>query len=168
MATFQSVLKGGSIGPGASFPENCYFEGVTIIATCQFGKGSIFKKCKFQKCCPKHNQNPPSQIKESIVEDCTLESVSIDAKSLSINNKSTGYKVQDMGVKNPRPQAYGTTAGVRLKWDYCGSDEVPCPNKGVLVAPPAGKGQGQVHPLIKDSCDPCDLTLIVGSGSATT
>lgn len=92
----------------------------------------MFVNCKFQKCCPKYNNNPPSQVTKSVVENCTLESVTLDKECLSVNNTSTGYKVQDNGVKNPKPQKWGNQETFCLC--YC----VPptgCDKDGVSVAP---------------------------------
>lgn len=168
MPFFQQIVSGGSIGPGATFPDNCYFENVTILATCTFGKGSIFKNCSFQKCCPKPNNNSPSKVVESIVENCSLESVSIDAKSLSINNKSTGYMVQDMGVKNPEGQARGVTEQSKLSWTLCETVEQACPTNGIVVhAPKEGSGKAVVNNTYNIDCEnPCNVTLVVGPGTA--
>lgn len=94
--SYRKVYKGQTFSPGTKFPEYCYFEGCTIQATCTFGVGCHFINCTFQKCCPSQNNNPPSEIKAGIVENCTLEAVSLDAETLGVNNKNTGYKVQDL------------------------------------------------------------------------
>lgn len=97
--SYKKVYKGKNFPPNTKFPERCYFEGCTFKATCTFGVGCHFINCKFEKCCPKQNNNPPSQVKEAIVENCTLESVTLDAKTLGKNNKSTGYMVTDNSYK---------------------------------------------------------------------
>lgn len=97
--SYKKVLKGQTLGPGASFPDNCYFENCIIKATCSFGPGCHFINCTFQKCCPKNNNNQPSKVKSGIVVNSKLESVSLDKNTLGDNNTSTGYMVSDMSYK---------------------------------------------------------------------
>lgn len=61
---FQQVITGGTYGPGASFPDYCYFEGVTFRATCTFGAHCHFVGCTFvkHKNCNKCPYNPPSEV----------------------------------------------------------------------------------------------------------
>lgn len=115
--SYQQVLKGQTLGPGATFPDYCYFENCTINATCTFGVGCHFVGCTFKRCCPKPNTNKPSEIKSGIVVNSTLESVSLDNNTLGHHNTSTGYMVTDMSYKRS-----GVTHGEGLsseKMDCC-------------------------------------------------
>lgn len=93
---YQQYYKGQTFPPGSTFPDHVMFESCTFKATCTFGVGCHFDGCKFQRCCPRPNNNSPSKIKSGIVVNSTLESVSLDANTLGHNNTNTGYMVTDM------------------------------------------------------------------------
>ena len=133
----QQVHKGKTFPPGSSFPDYCEFENCTFQATCTFGVGCHFIGCNFQRCCPKHNNNRPSEIKSGIVVNSTLESVSLDANTLGYNNRNTGYMVQDMSYKRD-----GIVHGTGQR-----SDQMDCCALGVTLSP-TDKG-------VVITCDPC-------------
>lgn len=132
--SYQQVLKGQTLGPGATFPDYCYFENCQIKATCTFGTGCHFVGCTFLKCCPKPNSNAPSQIKSGIVVDSTLESVSLDENTLGHNNTNTGYMVTDMSYSR-RGITHGT-AQSSTAMDCCAGVSISPTDVGAVAQCP--------------------------------
>lgn len=131
---FQKIFKGQTFPPNTVFPEHCYFEGCTFQASCKIAAGSVVKGCTFVKCCPKPYSNPNSEVKDSIVVDSTLEYVTIDKGTLSVNNKNTGNRVQDNGWKRD-----GVVVGSEEKFCLCYCVfPTPC-QQGVSVPPKDGE-----------------------------
>lgn len=118
--SYKQVYKGGTFGPGQTFPEFCEFENCTFLAQCKFGVGCHFINCKFKKCCPKHYTNPWSIVKESILENCSLEYVVVDAKSLLKSPKIIQASVA--GRIDPGGVSRGPTSTLeRTSNDCCGN-----------------------------------------------
>lgn len=164
MANFTQIIENTTIGPGAVFPENCYFKNVTILAQCKFGKGCIFENCTFQKCCPKPYSNPNSEVTESIIKNSYLEYVTVDERSLLDNNQK-GDRAIILAKENPAGQATGATDGKNITWYHgCPTDEVPCPPLGVVISAPTGSGEPLVNPLYQAGCD-CENTNSSPDGS---
>lgn len=157
--SYQKVYKGKTFTPGKKFPERCYFEGCTIQATCTFGEGCYFVDCTFQKCCPSQNNNPPSVIKAGIVENCTLESVTLDKETLGVNNKSTGYKVKDKSWSRD-----GIVRGDKESVCLCYLTE-PNPCKGVSLA---SKENEPATPEPVETCKPCTPNRGYGDSPTNT
>lgn len=133
---FQQVFKGGQFGPGMSFPKNCYFENCTFKAPCKFQEGCIFKGCKFVRCCPPYYTNPWSEVKKGVLENCTLDYVTVDSQSLLKNCKPMQANVA--GRMNPPGRGLGNTAAT--------SHSARCEECGLIVIP----SKKQFHP---GSCD---------------
>lgn len=130
---FQQVHKGGTFGPGASFPEYCYFDGCTFYAQCTFGPGSMFKNCTFLKCCPKYYTNPNSTVKQSILENCFLEYITVDSESL-VANCSKGIRAIVLASENPRPQQTGSSSKLSYEWSVQPAID-SCKNDGISISP---------------------------------
>ncbi len=143
---YTQIFENQTFPPGSTFPENCYFKGCTFQATCTFGEGCMFDGCTFQKCCYPQYQNPPSEVKSSIVVKTTLESVNLDKNTLGVDNVDTGYKVQDQSYKRA-PHNMGSAG----KYDTCNDKPIdPC--KGFSLSPEAEKPE----PLSKDCKPKCE------------
>lgn len=130
---FQQVHKGGTFGPGASFPEYCYFEGCTFYAQCTFAPGSIFKNCTFLKCCPKHYRNPNSIVKQAKMDGCYLEYITVDSESL-VTNCSKGARATIQANENPSGKQTGNNEKLELCW--CVQPAIDsCENDGISISP---------------------------------
>lgn len=130
---FQQVYNGGTFGPGMSFPEHCYFENCTFYASCKFGEGSTFKNCRFVKCCPIFFMNPNSTVKQSILENCFLEYITVDAESLVVNCQK-GSRAIILANENPSGKQTGNNEKLELCW--CVQPAIDsCENDGISISP---------------------------------
>lgn len=105
---FVQYITGGTLGPGANFGDDIYFENCTILASCKFGERCFFINCKFQKCCPKAYSNPNSELKKGcFLKGTTLEYVTIPSGCVLYNCQNTGNRVQQQGTENPSNKTFG-------------------------------------------------------------
>lgn len=124
--SYKQVHEGGTFGPFKNFPEHCYFKNCTFYATCTFQENCHFIDCTFLDCCPPYYRNPPSQVRESILENCSLEKVVCTTCLLA--NCSIGSNVTLAGdtAQNPPPKAVDGMKKVSVEEDTC---------KGVRLSP---------------------------------
>lgn len=141
--------------PNSTFPDHCFFKGCTFKATCTFGIGCHFIGCTFME----EQDNPPSVIKEGIVESSTLAAVTLESTTLSVNNKDTKKKTQDKGWH--RDGTYrGQSDDVCIC--YCVS---PVPCAGVSIAPADNKPS--TIQTVANCTVPCDPNQGFGDSQVT-
>lgn len=147
--SFQQIHKGGTFGPNMSFPAYCLFENCTFYAQCKFEEGSIFRNCTFLKCCPKPYSNPNSIVKKAILENCSLEYITIDSESLVVNcNKGLRAIVQSK--ENPKELQIGSS---KTKECICGQPAIDgCKNDGISISP-TQEGESKVSNLATSPCE---------------
>ena len=103
--SYKQVHEGGTFGPFKNFPEHCYFKNCTFYATCTFQENCHFIDCTFLDCCPPYYRNPPSQVRESILENCSLEKVVCTTCLLANCSIDNNVTLAGDTAQNPPPKA---------------------------------------------------------------